>query len=82
MGNKLGVIISFVISLILLAPQIRSKDFNLMDITSLLYFSIAIAAMFIFDLKIFVEKSGFLAYSTLFLMALEREIVSNYQQRN
>jgi len=41
-----------------------------MDVTSLLYFSIAATVTFIFNLNIFVEKSGFLGYSVLFLMAL------------
>ncbi|MGC8913057.1 MAG: NAD(P)-binding protein [Thermoplasmata archaeon] len=41
-----------------------------MDITSLLYFSIAAGATSIFKLNIFVEKSGFLGYFVLFLMAL------------
>lgn len=41
-----------------------------MDLTSLLYFSTATTATFIFNLNIFVEKSGFLGYSVLFLMVL------------
>lgn len=69
-GNILGVIISLVIALLLVIPQIHKKDFNLMDLTSLLYFSIATTATFIFNLNVFVEKSGFLSYSALFLMAL------------
>ncbi|NOZ83773.1 MAG: NAD(P)-binding protein [Epsilonproteobacteria bacterium] len=70
MGNALGIIISLTVSLILVVPQIRRRDFNLMDVTSLFYFSIAAGATFIFNLNIFVEKSGFLGYSALFLMAL------------
>ena len=70
MGNKLGVVIPLAISLILVIPRIHKKDFNLMDFISLLYFSIASAATFIFNLSIFVEKSGSLGYSILFLMAL------------
>lgn len=38
MGNKLGVLFPFLISLILIIPQIPKRDFNLMDVTSLLYF--------------------------------------------
>ncbi len=41
-----------------------------MDITSVFYFSIAIIGTFIFNLSIFVGKSGFLGYFVLFLMAL------------
>lgn len=70
MGNELGIVIPFAISLLLMAPQIHKRDFNLMDITSVLYFSIAIAGAFIFNLAIFVESSGFLGYSVLFFMAL------------
>jgi len=70
MGNRLGVVISLAISLLLVIPQIHKRDFNLMDVTSLLYFSMATTATFIFNLNIFVEKSGFLGYFTLFLMAL------------
>jgi len=70
MDYKLGVTIPLAISLILLVPQIRNRDFNPLDVTSLLYFSVATAATFIFGLDVFVEKSGFLGYSALFLMAL------------
>jgi len=70
MGNMLGIIIPLFIALLLIIPQIRKRDFNLMDVTSLLYFSIANAATFIFNLNMFVEKSGFLGYFALFLMAL------------
>ncbi len=68
--NKLGIVISFVISLILVIPQFRKKDFNLMDVTSLLYFSIAAVATFIFNVGVFVKNGSSLGYFTLFLMAL------------
>ena len=70
MGNKLGIAIPLAISLILLTPQIHKRDFNLMDLTSVLYFSIATVGTFILNLIIFVRSSGFLGYSVLFLMAL------------
>jgi len=70
MGNKLGIVVPFVISLFLVVPQIRKKSLNPTDLTSVLYFSIATVATFIFNLNIFVENSGFLGYSVLFLMAL------------
>jgi len=70
MGISLGIIISTIIVLLLMIPQIHKKDFNIMDAASLLYFSMATIATFIFDLNIFIEKSGFLGYFTLFLMAL------------
>jgi len=70
MGNLLGIIIPLVIALLLILPQIRKRDFNLMDVISLFYFGIAATATFIFNLNIFVEESGFLGYFALFLMAL------------
>lgn len=70
MGNVLGIVVPLAISLFLIIPQIRKKDFNLMDLTSVLYFSIASVSTFIFNLNIFVRSSGFLGYSVLFLMAL------------
>ena len=70
MGNKLGIVVPLAISLLLVVPQIRKRDFNLMDLTSVLYFSIATVGTFIFNLYIFMGSSGFLGYSVLFLMAL------------
>lgn len=70
MGNSVGIIIPLIMSLLLIIPQIKKKYFNLMDIFSFIYFIIATATTFIFNMSIFVEKSGFLGYSALFLMAL------------
>ncbi len=69
MGNVLGIVVPLTISLLLVIPQIRKWDFNLMDLTSVLYFSIATVGAFIFNLNVFVERSGFLGYSALSLMA-------------
>jgi len=69
-GNKLGIVVPLVISLLLVVPQIRKRDFNLMDLTSALYFSIATAGTFVFNLNIFVKSSGFLGYLVLSFMAL------------
>jgi len=69
-GNVLGVVVSLAISLLLLIPQIRRWDFNLMDITSFLYFCLASAGTFVFNVDIFVGNSGLLGYSVLFFMAL------------
>jgi len=70
MGIVLGVVVPLLISLLLIIPQIRQQDFNLIDLTSVLYFSIATVGTFILNLKIFVESSVFLGHSVLFLMAL------------
>jgi all-trans-retinol 13,14-reductase len=75
MGNKLGIVVPLAISLLLVVPQIRKNDFNPMDLTSVLYFSIATVGTFIFNLYIFMGSSGFLGYSVLFLMALSSLIV-------
>ncbi|HAA89410.1 MAG TPA: all-trans-retinol 13,14-reductase [Peptococcaceae bacterium] len=75
LGNVLGIVIPLAISLILVVPQIRKRDFNLMDVTSLLYFSIAAIGTFIFSLNIFVENNGFIGYFVLFLMALYSLII-------
>jgi all-trans-retinol 13,14-reductase len=69
-GNVLGIVVPLAISLLLMIPQIRKWDFNLMDLASMLYFSIAAVGTFIFNLKVFVESSGFLGYLVLFFMAL------------
>jgi all-trans-retinol 13,14-reductase len=68
-GNILGIVIPFVISLLLIAPQIRKWSFNLMDLISTFYFSIAAVGTFIFNLNIFMESSGFLGYFILSIMA-------------
>ena len=68
-GNVLGIVVPLTISLLLVIPQIRKRDFNLMDLISVLYFSIAMVGSFIFKLNVFVESSGFLGYLVLFFMA-------------
>jgi len=69
-GSRLGIVIPFTISLFLILSQIRKRNFNLMDIITMLYFGIAAFVTFALNLNIFVENSGFLGYSALFLMAL------------
>lgn len=70
MGSKFGVIVPFATSLLLIIPQIRKGYFNLMDLASASYFSIASAGTFILGLNAFVKYCGFIGYSVLFLMAL------------
>ncbi|MFH1233023.1 MAG: FAD-dependent oxidoreductase, partial [Patescibacteria group bacterium] len=70
MGNAFGIVISFVISLIFVIPQIRKRNFNLMDLAAIFYFTLAIVGTFIFNFNIFVENSGSIGYFVLFLMAL------------
>ena len=77
MEYKLGVAIPFAISLTLIISQIRKRDYNLMDVASFIYFSIAIIGVYIFNFHIFIEKSGFLGYLTLFLMAISSIIIKH-----
>jgi len=69
-GNEWGIAVSFIVSLAILFPQIVRRDFNLMDLTSILYFSVAVIGTFIFGINVFVERSGVLGYLVLFVMAL------------
>jgi len=55
-GSESGVVAAFVISLFLLAFQIRKGDFNPMKFASALYFTVAAVGTFIFNLHMFVEN--------------------------
>jgi len=68
-GLRIGILVSLIVSLLILMPQVRRKEFNLMDVASLMFFSVGAIAVFIFNLRVFVEKPGFLGYLALFLMA-------------
>jgi all-trans-retinol 13,14-reductase len=68
-GNPLGITVPLIISIVLILPQILKRSFNLMDLVSLIYFSLAFISTFILNLNIFLENSGFLGYLALFLMA-------------
>lgn len=70
MGSVIGIFTPLVISLFLVTTQIRKREFNLMDLTSISYFSIATAGTFILGLNVFVKSSGFLGYLVLSFMAL------------
>jgi all-trans-retinol 13,14-reductase len=65
-----GVVAAFVVSIIIIIPQLLREEFSLMDFAAVLYFSVAVVAVFAFGLNVFVEKSGFLGYLALFLMAV------------
>ncbi len=75
MGNAEGVIIASAISALLLIPQVDKLRFNIMDVVSFLYFITAFVGSVIFDFDVFIEHSGFLGYSTLFLMAVYSLII-------
>lgn len=67
--NPIGITLGLLLTAILLVPQIINRDFNFMDIVSLLYFSIAFLGWQLFHIDIFIAMSGALGYFTLFLMA-------------
>ncbi|MDW8050442.1 MAG: hypothetical protein RMI99_05215 [Nitrososphaerota archaeon] len=69
LGFRLGVLLSFIISIILVMPQRMWKSYNLMDLSSIVYFSLASIGTFIFNLDFFVQYSGPAGYFALFLMA-------------
>ena len=69
-GSAWGVAVAFAISLLLVVSQAVKRSFNLMDITSALYFTVALMGTFALGLEVFVERSGFLGYIVLFAMAL------------
>jgi len=74
-GSAWGVAVALAISLLLVASQAVKRSFNLMDITSALYFTVALVGTFALGLEVFVERSGFLGYFVLFAMALTSLLV-------
>ncbi len=74
-GIVWGIIAALAISLLLIVPQVVKRSFNLMDLTSVLYFAVAVFGAFALGLEVFVERSGFLGYFVLFLMALTSLLV-------
>ncbi|MCS7369217.1 MAG: hypothetical protein NDF57_05845 [archaeon GBS-70-058] len=68
-GSILGVITPLIFSIILISLQIIKQSFNLMNLTSILYFSFAFIGIFLLNSNIFLENSGFIGYFALFLMA-------------
>ncbi|MCX8095386.1 MAG: NAD(P)/FAD-dependent oxidoreductase [Caldisericia bacterium] len=73
----ISLLIPLIITIFLLLPQIKRKDFNLMDFFTFFYFSIALIFTIFFKNKIFYEKSGLLGYFTLFIMALFSITIKN-----
>ncbi len=69
MGYVFGVIVALLLSTAILIPQFFWLDITFMDVISLIYFSIAALAVYVFNIKVFVEMAGFLGYTVLFLMA-------------
>ncbi len=69
-GSSLGIPAALAISLVLLVPQLRAREFNLMDFFSRLYFLVALLGTFVAGSDIFVDRSGLLGYSVLGVMAL------------
>ncbi|MEM0025623.1 MAG: hypothetical protein QXV41_03535 [Zestosphaera sp.] len=68
LGFKLGVFLSLVMSFILVIPQKKWRSYNLMDLVSIIYFILASAGTYVFNLEFFVQQCGFTGYFALFLM--------------
>ncbi|MCS7099825.1 MAG: hypothetical protein RMH84_00945 [Sulfolobales archaeon] len=63
-----GVFFSLATSFIIIAPQIKRREYYLMDVFNFMYF-IAASVGTLLDVGIFVEYGGFLGYLALSLMA-------------
>jgi all-trans-retinol 13,14-reductase len=68
--GEAGIVVALATSLLVTAPQLRGKEPNLMDVATTLYFVIAALGAYIFSASMFVERSGFLGYLALFVMAI------------
>ncbi len=68
--GELGIALAFAVSLAIIAPQLRRGELNLLDSSTALYFSVALVGTQVLGLEVFVERSGFLGYLTLSLVAV------------
>ncbi|MDI6861464.1 MAG: NAD(P)/FAD-dependent oxidoreductase [Caldisericia bacterium] len=75
--NILSILIPLLITIFLLIPQFKRKDYNLMDLFTLFYFLIALIFTSILKTSLFYEKSGSLGYFTLFIMAIFSILIKN-----
>jgi len=73
--STLGVVAPLLISLVLVINQVRLRSLNLMDAVSAVYFSIAFLVTFVFNSGVFIDKSGFLGYLSLSLMAVSSLVI-------
>ena len=69
MNYSLGVAIPLILSLLIVTPQIRSRKLNLLDVTSVIYFSLAVFVTYFLNINVFVERSRFLGFFALSIMA-------------
>jgi all-trans-retinol 13,14-reductase len=69
-GSPLGVLAGLALSAAIAIPQAWRRELGFMDAASLLYFSAATVGVYAFNVRVFVEHSGFLGYAALFLMAV------------
>jgi all-trans-retinol 13,14-reductase len=65
-----GVVLAFTSSFAIIFIGLFRRGLGLMDIVTALYFLVAFIAVFFFDLDVFIERSSFLGYLTLFVMAV------------
>jgi len=65
-----GVVLAFVSSLAIVFIELFRRELGLMDMVTALYFLVAFIAVFFFGLNVFIGRSGFLGYLTLFAIAV------------
>ncbi len=68
--NRYYTIAPFAITVLILIPQVRSKDLNFMDVFSLMYFSIVALSTIVLNVGLFTESRGVIGYLALSLMSL------------
>jgi all-trans-retinol 13,14-reductase len=66
----LEVVLAFLSSLAIIFIGLFRRDVGLMDIATLIYFVVVFVAVFFFGLSIFIERSGFLGYLALSVIAI------------
>jgi len=66
----LGVVLALVSSLAIVFIELFRRGLGLMYIATALYFVVAFMGVLVFGLNVFIERSGFLSYLALFIMAV------------
>jgi len=68
--SGLCIAVPLAIAVLLTAPQAARRELNLMDAWSLLYFMVASVGTYILNTSVFIDESGLLGYTALFIMAV------------
>ena len=70
LGQPAGVAIALGIACVLLAQQVWTSSFRLLDLASFLYFAAAAAATYLLDSQLFVTKAGPAGFGALFIISV------------